>query len=356
MSPAFQDCLFDECRGRTIANVEIIFLIIGMALLGVGSAIILSEVRARRGSTPVQGRVIGFSIGKSRNQNLSSYHTVAEFIAQNGGKYYIEGSVGSSVPLHKVGQTVTVLAHAREPDKAVLKSRLSYTLGGAFVFFGLIALAAFPLTFRLNTFSVVVALIILGGLAAKVRVAWRREPLSLQAWREYKKKILATRVFTDATKDQIAWADPVRIVSAIEDYRKANRFAIPVLFVLSLSLLFLSYYFYGRNQAFLETADHAVGTVVHLEERDSSDGDSTYAAVVEYSDRRGASFKFVDSFSSSPPRYHAGDIVNVLYSREDPNIAQIDRGLLNHWPTALLGVPGVLFLVMGLHSVTKRFR
>ena len=349
--------MFGECRGSTIDRVEIIFLIIGMALLGVGSAIILSEVRARRGSTPVQGRVIGFSIGKSRNPNLSSYHTVAEFIAQNGGKYYIEGSVGSSVPLHKVGQTVTVLAHAREPDKAVLKSRLSYTLGGAFVFFGLIALAAFPLTFRLNTFSVVVALIILGGLAAKVRVAWRREPLSLQAWREYKKKILATRVFTDATKDQIAWADPVRIVSAIEDYRKANRFAIPVLFVLSLSLLFLSYYFYGRNQAFLETADHAVGTVVHLEERDLSDGDSnTYAAVVEYSDRRGAKFKFVDSFSSSPPRYHAGDIVNVLYNREDPNIAQIDRGFLNHWATALLGVPGVLFLVMGLHSVTKRFR
>lgn len=119
-------------------------------------------------------------------------------------------------------------------------------------------------------------------------------------------------------------------------HRNRYRFAVPVLFVLSLSLLFLSYYYYGRNQAFLETADHAVGTVVHLEERDSSDGDSTYAAVVEYSDRRGVNFKFVDSFSSSPPRYRAGDIVNVLYNRE--------------------GVPGVLFLVMGLHSVTKQFR
>jgi hypothetical protein len=335
--------------------VEVIFLIAGLSLITVGALIIVSEARSRHGTTPVQARVIGFSLGKSMNPNLASYHPVAEYIGLNGGKYYIEGSVGSSVPLHRVGQTMTVLATAREPEKAVLKSGLSYMLGGVLSFLGLVVLAVFWLTFRLNIFSVVTALLILGGLAAKIKRSWRTKPLSLEAWREYKKKALGTRVFTDASKDQISWADPLRVTSAIEGYRKANRFAVPVLLILGLSLLFLSYHFHGRTQTFIDTSDHAVGTVVGLSASDSSDGSSTYAAVVEYNDRRGVSFKFVDSFSSSPPYYQTGQAVNVLYSREDPNKAQIDRGLLNYWLTILFGVLAGLFLFMGLRSAAKQF-
>jgi hypothetical protein len=74
------------------------------------------------------------------------------------------------------------------------------------------------------------------------------------------------------------------------------------------------------------------------------------------SGRRGTSFRFVDPFSSSPPSYNTGETVNVLYNREDPSKAQIDRRLLNYWLTALLGVLGALFLLMGLHSVRKQFR
>jgi hypothetical protein len=336
--------------------VEIIFLIAGLALIAVGVAIIASEAKARRGTEPTQAKVIGFSHGKSINANVASFHSIAEYVGRNGRRYYVEGSVGSSVPLHAVGQPVTVLINPREPENAVLKSPLSYVLGGVLALLGAAAIAAFWMTFRLNLFSGTMAAIIVAGLAANIWKAWRKEPLTLEAWNAYKKQVFSTRVFTEESKDQIFWAEPTRVASAIDAHRKSNRLAVPFLLVLGLGLLFLGYHFYGETERFLAMADHAIGTVIDLRENDSSDGQSTYSAVVEYSDDRGGSFKFVDSFSSSPPYYQTGETVHVLYDREDPKDAQIDRGLANYWLTALFVAFGGMFLLMGVNSARKRFR
>lgn len=336
--------------------MEIIFLVIGVVLFAGGAAVIVSEAGARRDTQPVQARVIGFSLGKSNNPNMASFHTVAEYVGLNGRKYYIEGSVGSSVPLHAVGQVVQVLTRAGEPERAVLKSGLSYILGSILALFGLAALGIFWLTFRLDIFSVVMAVIVIAWVVTKVRSAWRKEPPSLEAWNAYRRKILSTRLFTEESKDQILWADPIRLVSAVESYRKTNRFAIPVLFAIGLGLLFFSHYFYERTRTFLDSADYAVGTVVELRQLDSTDGDSTYSAVVKYRDGRGTDFEFVDSFSSSPPYCHTGQTVYVLYNRAHPHRAQIDRGVANYWLTLLLGALGGAFLLMGLHSVRRQLR
>jgi hypothetical protein len=284
---------------------------------------------------------------------MSSFHSVAEYVGHNGQTYYVEGSVGSSAPLHAVGQEVTVLADPLNPEKAVFKSSLSYTLGAVVALMGMASVFVFWLTFSLNAYSAVMAVIILGGLALKIRGAWRRQPLSLEVWQAYK-QTLSPRVVT--SKDQIVWAEPLCVIAALEDYRKSNRFAVPFLVVLGLGLSFLSYHFYGKTTAFLEKADSAVGVVVELKERDSTDGISTYSAVVEYTDPHGGSFKFVDPMSSTPPLYHSGQTVDILYNRENPTDAQIDRGPGNFWLTALLGFAGTLFLILGAYSARKRFR
>jgi Protein of unknown function (DUF3592) len=335
--------------------MEIVILLAGLAFIAVGIAIIGSEARDRQGTEPVQGRVVGFSVGKTNNPNMASFHSVAEYVGQNGQKYYIEGSIGSSVPLHAVGQTVTVLADPTNPERAVFKSALSDLLGGALALMGIISVGIFWITFNPSLYTAVGALIVLGSLASKIRGAWRKQPLTLEAWHAYK-KTLSPRVFTEESKDQIVWADPLRLASSIQVYKKTNRFAIPVLVVVGLGLLVLSYHLYGKTTTFLEKADPAVGTVVDLRERESTDGDSTYSAVVEYRDPSGQSIQFVDSVSSSPPMYHSGQTVNVLYNRENPNEAQIDRGLGNFWVPALLGLGGALFLACGLYSARKRFQ
>jgi Protein of unknown function (DUF3592) len=336
--------------------MEIVFLLVGLALMAVGVLVIVSEVRARRGTEPVPARVIGFSTGKSDSSKVTAFHTVVEYNGRDGCKYYVEGSVGSSVPFHAVGDTVTVLVDPSQPAKALLESRISFILGGVLALMGLFSFVMFGVTFQPTLFSVAMAAFIIGGLIVKGRTLRREKPLSMEAWKEYKKKILSTRVFTDETKEQIAWADPGRVVAAIKSYRKTNRFAAPTLLVLGLGLLLLGYHFYTKTETFLRMADRASGYVVDLRENNSGDGSPTYAAVVEYRNNRGQNFKFVDSFSSSPPTYHTGQIVDVLYNREDPREAQIDRGLLNHWVWALLSLLGVMFLMFGFHVARRRLR
>ena len=134
----------------------------------------------------------------------------------------------------------------------------------------------------------------------------------------------------------------------------AKHCKIVSLFVLGFGLVFLGQHFYKKTEAFLEKANHTEGLVVDFNESDSSDS-TTYAAVVEYRDRQGQNHKLVDSFSSSPPSYNTGQIVSVLYNRENPGEAQIDRGRANYWLTFLLGFGGVLFILLGAFSARRRF-
>ena len=335
--------------------MEIVFLLAGLALMALGIGMVVVEVRSRRSTKPVRARVIGFSVGKSANPNMSSLHTVAEYVGLDGRKYYVEASTGSSAPLHAVDDEVAVLVTPHQPERALLRSSLSFFLGGGIALMGLVFVVVFRATFQLNLYSAVMAAVIIGGLALKVRSSWRKRPLTLEEWQAYKNGILSTRVFTDETKDQISWADPGRVVAAIEAHRKANRFAVPTLLVLGIGLMLLSYHFYGRTETFLQTAQRAPGRVVGLRVTDSSDGETTYAAVVTYTDDRGRDFTFEDSLSSTPPMYAVGQDVNVLYNPEHPDKAGIDRGIWNYWLTALLGVPGGLLLMCGVHQARKQF-
>jgi hypothetical protein len=177
----------------------------------------------------------------------------------------------------------------------------------------------------------------------------------MEMWQEYKRQIFGPGVFTEQTKDQISWADPISVTVAIRNYEKSNRFAIPLLFAIGLLGLFLGNYFYQRTYTFIETADRKPGRVVDLKETDPNSSDpSTYAAVVEFHDARGGTHKFVDSLSASTPLYDFDDPVNVLYDPSNPSKARIDRGRWNYWPSILLYTGGGLFVLMGVHSLRRR--
>jgi len=333
--------------------MEIIFLLVGLVFIATGTAVIVSELKTRAGAQSVAGQIIGFSTGK--NSIKASFRSVAEFVGPDGRKYYVEGSVGSSVPLHAVGAPVTVLIPDGNPENAVLKSRLSLILGSAFAVMGLVATIAFWMTFEPSIFSLGIAVLIVGGFAQKIKRAWRDKPFSLEQWREYKKQTFSPKVFQ--SKDEIDWADPISISAAIQNHQRANRFSIPILLVLGFGLAIASYYSYKRTEAFLGQADRSSGEVIEFRESESSDDSSTaYAAVVAYSDRQGQHHRFVDSLSSNPPMYYRGQTVGVLYNREDPGDARIDRGAWNHWLSILLGSFGALFTTLALLSARKRSR
>jgi hypothetical protein len=80
---------------RTGEAMEVIFLLAGLVLVAVSIAIAVSEIRDRKGTRIVTGRVIGFSSGKYNRPTSPSFHSVAEYVGPNGHTYYVEGAIGS---------------------------------------------------------------------------------------------------------------------------------------------------------------------------------------------------------------------------------------------------------------------
>jgi hypothetical protein len=104
------------------------------------------------------------------------------------------------------------------------------------------------------------------------------------------------------------------------------------------------------------TGGHANGTVVDMDESNDDDG-TTYAPIVDY-EVDGQTFEMKSGSYSSPPAYHVGQKVKILYNLADPNQARID----NFWELWLLpiifiglAVPfGVIFNGVMLFGLVKR--
>ena len=277
---------------------------------------------------------------------------MAEYVGLDGLKRYVEGSVGSSSPLGAIGDSVTVLVHPEDPEKAALKSSLPYVIGAVLAAMGVGSCIVFFATFRANTWSIAGAVGVLAWGAYKMRGLVRDKPLSQEAWQKYKDEALGSRVFTEASKASITWADPAALRNAVAGQRKASRAAIPVLLLAGAGLLFLGAHLYRKTTTFLESAIHAPGTVVRMETNRSSDG-NTYAPVVQF-EHEGRTYKFKDSISSNPPSYRTGDSVVVLCDPNHPSDARIDRGRWNTAIPMLVAAGGALFLCAGLWVLKRQ--
>ena len=332
--------------------MQILFLLVGLVFVAFGVAVVLAEARARQGAWAVPGEVIGFSTGQSGASGASFYYPVAEYVGLDGRKRYLEGSVGSSSPLDAVGDAVTVLVQPDDPEKAVLKSSLTYVLGAALALMGLASCIVFFVVFRATTFSIAGAVGVVGLVAYKLRGSMREKPLSLEAWRKYKDQALRARVFTDAGKAGIPWADPVALRTAIANQQKVNRFAVPILLLGGVGLLFLGAHLHQKTGMFLARAVRAPGVVVEMARNHSSHND-TYAPVVEF-EHQGGTYRFKDSIGSDPPSYRIGQAVGVLYDPDHPREARIDRGRWNKAMPILIGAFGALLCLLGLWILKRR--
>jgi len=332
--------------------MEILFLLVGLLFIAFGLLVLAAEVRTRRGACEVRGEVVGFSTAEGGASGARYFHAVAQYVGLDGGTRYLEGSVGSSSPLDSVGDAVTVLAQPDDPEKAVIKSPLSYILGAVVVLMGLASCVIFFAIFRISTFSVAGAVVVVSCGAWKLHGAIRDKPLSLAAWRDYKARLLRARIFTDATKGQIPWADPAALRTAVANQKAANRFAIPFFLLAGAGLVLLGSHLRKQTESFLERAVPAAGVVVDMVANDSGDT-TTYAPIVAFEDH-GRTYRFKDSVASNPPSHRMGEAVRVLYDPGRPADARIDRGRWNKVIPILVAISGGLFCALGIWLVCRR--
>ena len=113
---------------------------------------------------------------------------------------------------------------------------------------------------------------------------------------------------------------------------------------------------------FTRIAQRTTGTVIEMRQQtDKDSGSVSYAPTFRFQDATGMQRTVSSSLYSSPPEFHVGDSVTVLYRGDDPQTARID----SYWQVwglpSLLGIIGSIELPVGLvvlfwPKITARFR
>ncbi len=99
---------------------------------------------------------------------------------------------------------------------------------------------------------------------------------------------------------------------------------------------------------FTHVAIHTSSTVVEMRKQTDNDGNIFYAPTFRFRDSVGVQHTVSSAVGESPPAYHVGDKVPVLYIRSDPQDARIDS-FWQVWALPILAaIGGGIFLLIGL--------
>jgi Protein of unknown function (DUF3592) len=144
-----------------------------------------------------------------------------------------------------------------------------------------------------------------------------------------------------------AWRQAGSATSGTKRHRAGWLFCV----VGSLSLLVaLGSWIYLSH--FIHVAMHATGIVIEMREHTADNGDISYAPTFRFRDAAGVQHTVSSAVSESPPAYHVGDKVPVLYISSDPQSARIDS-FWQIWALPILtAIGGGIFLLIGLIVVS----
>jgi hypothetical protein len=109
----------------------------------------------------------------------------------------------------------------------------------------------------------------------------------------------------------------------------------------------LGIFFFARTRRFLRTAVETTGTIVDLVESRSSEGGTTYKAVVQFQTADGRSITWTETMASNPPAGQIGEQTPIKYDPANPNKARIAKRFRLWFLSGLLGLLGLLFLGIG---------
>jgi len=132
----------------------------------------------------------------------------------------------------------------------------------------------------------------------------------------------------------------------------ANRLYIGCITIFA-NLFFAGFCLWGAYAGYVSwklenEGETTTGTVVRLEESDSSEGGCcVYSPVIEF-DAGGQSYSFEGDNASDPPAYDVGEEVSVIYDPADPNTAQINKWT-ERWLFPIIIIPAMLFTALILN-------
>jgi hypothetical protein len=336
----------------------IMFCLAGLFLLALGVICIAEEFIGRRHATEVLGRVIAHAKRTTgASSSSTSYRAIIRFNHTDGVNRYIEDGVGSSLPIDPIGSEKIVLLKNGNPDKARVKSNLSYVLGAIFIVFGIVCLVVFDNTSARDSIPLLIGgltlLFLRYGRFSKLKSESTaphkpENPFAIRQPKILKDDDLAHLLLADAQESQLEYGKRLR-------YRSIRR---PLALFIGCAALAASAYLFANQHAFLLKAKRTPGQVVDFVSK--HEGRRTmYAPVVVFEDvDTKEALRFVDSISANYRSHNYGEIVTVLYDPSDRTQAQIDRGNWNYLTSLIFAFVAVLaffiaFVAQDNRSQTK---
>lgn len=337
--------------------MEILFFWVGLIFAGIGLFILWSEFFPGYETMELPGKVVGYT-ANTGSKNTTFYRTVAQFKNIDGQDYVVESSVGSNMPMHAIGEILPIRINKSNPTQAHLKTAASFWMGVIFFIMGAGAIVVFFHIFKWNALSIMISLMVTIGMAYKLIGSARPDGANSEKWKAYRekfKKAARPQAYLLAQADQINWCQPEDLSESLTHLKKSQRFAKPILAIISAAAICGSYALWNKTKNFLQVALRAEGQIIELQARHDSNG-TIYTPIVEYTHEDGKKYSFKHSVSSSHPSYQVGDEVSVLYVREAPTNARIDAGpLWNYLVSILVGAVGLLFAFFAATSKLKDF-
>ncbi|MCB0385923.1 MAG: DUF3592 domain-containing protein, partial [Bdellovibrionales bacterium] len=212
--------------------------------------------------------------------------------------------------------------------------------------FGLFA--AFYFTFKWNTFSLLVAGIVLAQLFFGIWRKSRKVGPAKQAWQKVQRDFtLYSNPVSEEERLQL-----VRLSTQPETLRqqgqwKPNRSVGAVMMTLAIAGFGGSFIWGQKRAQFIESAAKAPGKIVSSQS--SSDGKSNvYYPVIEFSPQGSRNLiRFKGEFGTSHPGWRVGDPVTVLYDPFNPQKAIMEDGMWMYFFPILIGGLAALFFLIG---------
>jgi hypothetical protein len=139
--------------------------------------------------------------------------------------------------------------------------------------------------------------------------------------------------------------------AAIKIYGRRHSFVVfgrlaTILGSLSLLVAFGSWIY---TLHFTHVAAHTSGMVIEMQQQTDKDtGSVSYAPTFRFQDAAGVQHTVSSGFFQSPPEFHVGDAVSVLYLSDAPQTARIDSFWQVWGLPSLAGLLGSFTLFVGL--------
>lgn len=341
--------MFELISDALSAWNQIGLLLMATVFILIGGAIAGYELYWRIKAQRVRGRVSGVR-AKKEQKGSSFYYAVFEYQAPNGEMMEHVSSMGSNSLFGKIpGTQVQLMMMPHQPEKVRRPALILALFGLVFLLPGFWIMNVALTRFEFNYMMVIMVLIGLGFVGFKVAGAVRKIPEGeiKKGWAEFKEKGVKVTSSGEGSKGRLLSQDD--ITQAVKKQVKNTRIGGYMCLLIALGLGAGSYYAGQSMHAMLRDGVPAQGEVTGMKRSDSSDS-VTYSAIVRFTDASGRRVKFTDSVGSSHPTLKRGDGVDVLYLRDNPEDAIVDRGVWNWFLSGALGLGALLFLWGGMHS------